>query len=50
LVEKLGFTYGRIFNGQVDLKNSYKQLMNVSAKIACNLLLWKGIEPFVKGM
>ena len=50
LVEKLGFTYGRIFKGQVDLKGDRKQLMKVSAKKACNLLLWKNVEPFVKGM
>jgi len=50
LVEKLGFTYGRIFKGQIDLKNSREQLLKVSTKKACNLLLWKGIEPFVKGM
>ena len=50
LVEKLGFTYGRIFKGQIDLKGDCKQLMKVSAKKACNLLLWKNVEPFVKGM
>lgn len=50
LVEKLGFAYGRIFNGQIDLKNSRKQLMNVSTPRGCNLLLWKNVEPFVKGM
>jgi len=49
LVEKLGFQYGRMFNGQVDLR-SCKQLMNVSAARACNILLWKNVDPFVKGM
>jgi FkbM family methyltransferase len=49
LVENLGFKYGRMFNGQIDMK-SCKQLMNVSAVRACNILLWKGVEPFLKGV
>lgn len=51
LVENLGFTYGRIIRetGQIDMK-SCKQLMNASATRACNILLWKNVDPFVKGM
>jgi hypothetical protein len=49
LVEKLGFKYGRMFDGQIDLR-SCKQLMNISARRACNLLLWKNVAPFVGGM
>jgi len=46
LVESLGFQYGRVYKGNIDLKNSKEELMKVAEKQHWNLLLWKGIEPF----
>lgn len=46
LVESLGFQYGRIYKGNIDLKNNKEELMKVAKNQHWNLLLWKGIEPF----
>jgi hypothetical protein len=48
LVESLGFQYGRIYKGIVDLENNKEQLMEVAINQHWNLLLWKGLEPFWK--
>jgi len=50
LVEKLGFSYGRICkDGIIDLRSS-KQLMNKTKDWPCILLLWRDVDPFVEGM
>lgn len=48
IIESLGFEYGRIISDNViDLKNNKETLMKWYApRSYCNLLLYKGIEPF----
>ena len=50
VIESLDFEYGRIIsNNVIDLKNNKEKLMKLyTPRSYCNLLLYKGIEPFWK--